>query len=45
MQKYYTIIEGGIPIGCFIDEQDRDRAFEEIIKEKRRFAIKGVKNV
>ena len=41
MNKIYTIIESGIPIGFYPNEQDRDDAFYENYVTKRRWGIKG----
>ena len=41
MPKMFLIKEGGIPIGFFQNETDRDLAFEEYVVPKSNNCMKG----
>ena len=42
MNKIYTIVENGIPIGFFVEEQDRDKAFDICFVHQKRWGIKSL---
>ncbi len=41
MSKMFVIKEGGIPIGFFQEEKDRDSAFEEFVVPNSDNCMKG----
>lgn len=43
--KYYIIKENNIPIGFFVSETDRNKAFEEFILKSKRYGMKELREV